>query len=173
MSRDPAAFEAHRAHLLRVGYRITGRLTDAEDAVQEAWLRYAAQGTDPDDPLSAVVRHEDVRMAAMLVLERLSAPQRVAFVLQPSHEPRPTRCTRTSGPGCTRSPGTPPATAVRGGRLWRVVFLNHSVLGPSPPRDTADRGEGDARTAGRHAGSTHKQVERAAHPVSGCVVPFL
>lgn len=125
MIADPAAFEEHRPHLLRVGYRITGRLADAEDSVQEAWLRYAAQqtapddlrawlttvvgrlcldrlrssaarreryagpwlpepivtGDDPDDPLLAVVRHEDVRMAAMVVLERLSAPQRVAFVL--------------------------------------------------------------------------------------------
>jgi RNA polymerase sigma-70 factor, ECF subfamily len=118
-------FEEHRAHLLRVGYRITGRLADAEDAVQDAWLRWAARDepprdprawlatvvgricldrlrssaarreryvgpwlpeplvTAPDDdgPLAAVVRHEDVRMAAMVVLERLSAPQRVAFVL--------------------------------------------------------------------------------------------
>jgi RNA polymerase sigma-70 factor (ECF subfamily) len=120
---DP--FEEHRVHLLRVGYRITGRFADAEDAVQEAWLRYAAQLEPPrdlrawlttvvgricldrlrssaarreryvgpwlpeplvttpedDGPLAAVVRHEDVRMAAMVVLERLSAPQRVAFVL--------------------------------------------------------------------------------------------
>jgi RNA polymerase sigma-70 factor (ECF subfamily) len=123
------SFEEHRAHLLRVGYRITGRLPDAEDAVQEAWLRYAALDDDaraallderawlttvvgrlcldrlrsaagrreqyvgpwlPDpllttgeagDPLTAVVRDEGVRMAAMVVLERLNPPQRVAFVL--------------------------------------------------------------------------------------------
>jgi RNA polymerase sigma-70 factor (ECF subfamily) len=123
------AFEEHRAHLLRVGYRITGSLADAEDAVQEAWLRRhaldaEARGalrderawlttvvgrvcldrlrsaaarreryvgpwlpepliTTPDDdgPLAAVVRDESVRMAAMVVLERLTPPQRVAFVL--------------------------------------------------------------------------------------------
>jgi RNA polymerase sigma-70 factor, ECF subfamily len=119
------AFEEHRAHLLRVGYRITGSLADAEDAVQEAWLRWNARGaevrderawlttvvgrvcldrlrsaavrreryvgpwlpepliTTPDDdgPLATVVRDESVRMAAMVVLERLSPPQRVAFVL--------------------------------------------------------------------------------------------
>jgi len=119
------AFEEHRAHLLRVGYRITGSLADAEDAVQEAWLRWHARSEDvrderawlttvvgrvcldrlrsaavrreryvgpwlpeplvttPDDdgPLATVVRDESVRMAAMVVLERLSPPQRVAFVL--------------------------------------------------------------------------------------------
>ena len=37
-----AAFTAHRTHLLGVAYRITGRFGDAEDAVQEAWLRLSA-----------------------------------------------------------------------------------------------------------------------------------
>jgi RNA polymerase sigma-70 factor (ECF subfamily) len=126
---DELVFEEHRAHLVRVGYRITGSVGDAEDAVQEAWLRLAGLDPDvraeirdtrawlstvvgrlcldrlrsaaarreryigpwlpepllttgdPDEPLAAVVRDEGVRMAAMVVLERLSPPQRVAFVL--------------------------------------------------------------------------------------------
>ena len=32
-------FEAHRAHLRGVAYRMLGSLTEADDAVQEAWLR--------------------------------------------------------------------------------------------------------------------------------------
>jgi RNA polymerase sigma factor (sigma-70 family) len=32
-------FEEHRPHLRVVGYRMLGSLTDADDAVQEAWLR--------------------------------------------------------------------------------------------------------------------------------------
>ncbi|WP_103384684.1 RNA polymerase sigma factor SigJ [Pseudonocardia dioxanivorans] len=126
MTVDVDTFESNRAHLLRVGYRITGSRSDAEDAVQEAWLRFAAQDpatideprawlttvvgrlcldrlrsaaarreryvgpwlpeplvTTPadDDPLAEVVRDEGVRMAAMVVLERLTPPQRVALVL--------------------------------------------------------------------------------------------
>ena len=39
---SPAArdFESHRRHLLAIAYRMTGSLADAEDAVQEAWLRW-------------------------------------------------------------------------------------------------------------------------------------
>jgi RNA polymerase sigma-70 factor (ECF subfamily) len=36
-----AAFESHRAHLLRVAYGTLGSVADAEDVVQEAWLRLA------------------------------------------------------------------------------------------------------------------------------------
>lgn len=36
---------------------------------------------DGDDPLAAVVAGEDARFAAMVVLERLTPDQRVAFVL--------------------------------------------------------------------------------------------
>ena len=121
--------EQHRAHLVSVGYRMTGSLADAEDAVQDAWLRLnrlsdveRAEIRDPrawlttvvgrlcldrlrsasarresylgpwlpepvvstaaeDDPLAVLVRDEEVRMAAMVVLDQLSPPQRVAFVL--------------------------------------------------------------------------------------------
>ena len=36
-----AEFERHRAHLRAVAYRMLGSLTEADDAVQEAWLRLA------------------------------------------------------------------------------------------------------------------------------------
>ncbi|WP_433523310.1 sigma-70 family RNA polymerase sigma factor [Nocardia pseudovaccinii] len=122
-------FESHRAHLLSVAYRLTGSAGDAEDAVQESWLRLAGThqseiedlrgwlttvvsricldrlrsaavrretyvgqwlpepvvtGTTPStmpDPLEAVVRKQECSLAAMVVLESLTPPQRVAFVL--------------------------------------------------------------------------------------------
>ncbi|MFJ2743183.1 RNA polymerase sigma factor SigJ [Streptomyces sp. NPDC087440] len=39
---DQAEFEQHRTHLHAVAYRITGSVADADDAVQEAWLRWHA-----------------------------------------------------------------------------------------------------------------------------------
>jgi RNA polymerase sigma-70 factor, ECF subfamily len=42
----PAAdFEAHRAHLRSVAYRMLGSLNEAEDAVQESWLRLSRAET--------------------------------------------------------------------------------------------------------------------------------
>src|SRR5215831_43904 len=37
-------FEEHRAHLRAVAYRMLGSLTEADDAVQEAWLRLSRSG---------------------------------------------------------------------------------------------------------------------------------
>ena len=42
-------FEALRPHLLAVGYRLTGTYADAEDIVQEAWLRWRGSGDDIAD----------------------------------------------------------------------------------------------------------------------------
>lgn len=118
-------FEALRPHLLSVAYRLTGTVADAEDIVQDAWLRWQRErgeildlrawlttvvsrlgldrlrsaahrretyvgewlpepvvtDFDRSDPLAAVVAGEDARFAAMVVLERLTPDQRVAFVL--------------------------------------------------------------------------------------------
>src|SRR3984885_7833783 len=39
-------FEEHRSHLRAVAYRMLGSLTEADDAVQDAWLRLARSSTD-------------------------------------------------------------------------------------------------------------------------------
>ena len=39
-------FERHRPHLRAVAYRMLGSLTEADDAVQETWMRLSRSGTE-------------------------------------------------------------------------------------------------------------------------------
>ncbi|GAA3368698.1 RNA polymerase sigma-70 factor [Streptomyces sannanensis] len=71
-------FEEHRPVLFGVAYRMLGRVVDAEDIVQEAWLRWSAEDrTDVREPRAFLVR-----TATRLAIDRLRQAQswREAYV---------------------------------------------------------------------------------------------
>ena len=121
-------FEAQRPHLRQVAYRMLGSLSEAEDAVQESWLRLARSDTSAvenlggwlttvvgrvcldmlrarqsrrEEPLAAhgpapraaereagrldpeqeAVLADSVGLALLVILEKLTPAERVAFVL--------------------------------------------------------------------------------------------
>jgi RNA polymerase sigma factor (sigma-70 family) len=119
-------FEEHRTHLRAVAYRMLGSLSEADDAVQEAWLRLSrsdadeienlgawlttvvgrvslnmlrsrrSRGEEPlgvhvpepivdradgTDPEHEALLADSVGLALLVVLETLSPPERLAFVL--------------------------------------------------------------------------------------------
>jgi RNA polymerase sigma-70 factor (ECF subfamily) len=66
-------FEDLRPLLFSIAYRILGSVSEAEDAVQEAWLRYETSSllTDPyEDPERSAELADSVSMAALLLLEQ-------------------------------------------------------------------------------------------------------
>ncbi|MGW2548260.1 RNA polymerase sigma-70 factor [Kitasatospora sp. NPDC001574] len=118
-------FEELRPLLFSIAYRILGSVSEAEDAVQDAWLRFDGSATRPastkaflsatvtrlsidvlrsarvrreayvgpwfpepllsdpyEDPARSVELVDSVSMAALLLLERLSPPERAVFVLR-------------------------------------------------------------------------------------------
>ena len=52
---DLAVFEAHRALLVALAYRMLGDLGRAEDMVQEAWLRWEGRPAEADSPRAYLV----------------------------------------------------------------------------------------------------------------------
>ncbi|CCA54145.1 putative ECF-sigma factor [Streptomyces venezuelae ATCC 10712] len=64
-------FEEHRPMLLGVAYRMLGRAADAEDVVQEAWLRWTAEDrSEVREPRAFLVR-----ITTRLALDRLRQAQ--------------------------------------------------------------------------------------------------
>jgi RNA polymerase sigma-70 factor, ECF subfamily len=141
-------FETHRAQLLAIAYRMTGTLADAEDLVQEAFLKWDRVTDEIEDPRaflvtmitrmcidhqrSARVRREryvgpwlpepvlgpgalsaeaetmladDISMALLLALDRLSPLERAAFLLHDVFDVDYARVARTLGrsePACRK-----------------------------------------------------------------------
>ena len=115
------AFEANRTRLRRLAYRMLGSVSEAEDAVQDAWIRWQRAGAGVEDPAAWLVRAttrlcidrlralkteraaykgpwlpepliepltddpveraEEVSIAFLLALERLSPLERAVFLL--------------------------------------------------------------------------------------------
>jgi RNA polymerase sigma-70 factor (ECF subfamily) len=67
LAHATAAFEEHRSVLTGVAYRMLGRVADAEDVVQEAWLRWSAE--DRAEVLAP--RAYLVRITTRLAIDRL------------------------------------------------------------------------------------------------------
>jgi RNA polymerase sigma-70 factor, ECF subfamily len=68
-------FEAHRARLHSVAYRMLGSLTDAEDAVQTAWLRASGARTDEVDNLGAWLTTIVARVCLNMLRSRGRRPE--------------------------------------------------------------------------------------------------
>ncbi|MEQ7126966.1 RNA polymerase sigma factor SigJ [Actinopolymorpha sp. B11F2] len=67
-----AAFNPHRELLFGVAYRVLGRAVDAEDVVQDAWLRWR----DVDHARIVDVRAYLVKVTTRLAIDRLRSAQR-------------------------------------------------------------------------------------------------
>ena len=78
-------FETHRAHLHKVAYRMLGSAAEAEDAVQEAWLRVSRAGADDVDN----VRGWLTTIVGRVCLDRLRAHHARREEILGDHEPDP------------------------------------------------------------------------------------
>ncbi|WFB10721.1 sigma-70 family RNA polymerase sigma factor [Streptomyces sp. LX-29] len=77
-------FEEHRPRLRAVAYRMLGSLSEAEDAVQDAWLRASRADTDEVENLAGWLTTVVARVCLNLLRSRQS---RREDPLEPTHEP--------------------------------------------------------------------------------------
>src|SRR2546430_11437776 len=71
-------FEAQRAHLSAVAYRMLGSRTDADDAVQEAWLHLHRADTSDVENLGGWLTTVVARVCLDMLRARRSRPAPVA-----------------------------------------------------------------------------------------------
>jgi len=65
-------FEEHRAHLRAVAYRMLGSFSDADDAVQDTWLRMSRSGTDEIENLRGWLTTITARVCLNMLRSRRS-----------------------------------------------------------------------------------------------------
>jgi RNA polymerase sigma factor (sigma-70 family) len=86
-------FEAHRAGLAQLAYRMLGSRSEAEDAVQEGWLRLARTDADHVENLAAWLRTVVSRVCLDMLRARASRREELVgervsdAVRDPGHDP--------------------------------------------------------------------------------------
>src|SRR5215470_3236434 len=65
-------FEEHRAHLRSVAYRMLGSLSEADDAVQDAWLRVSRAGANDVENLAGWLTTIVARVSLNMLRSRSS-----------------------------------------------------------------------------------------------------
>src|SRR5919198_1298609 len=110
---DDDRFEAHRSHLRGVAYRMLGSLSEADDAVQEAWVRYRRTDTSGVDNLAGWL----TRVVGRICLDMLRS--------------RTSRRERPPGPPDRRPPPDPPTPAAATGGDGGTSPEDEAVLADS------------------------------------------
>ncbi len=153
---DPASalFEAQRPRLLRLAYRMLGSLSEAEDIVQDAWLRWSRVEESVDVPAAYLTR-----IVTRLCLDQMRSARARRETYYGAWLPEPLV-------GSTEDEQADDLTLTlmlaleRLSPLERATFLLHDVFGValSEVAGTLDR---DAAAVRQMAGRARKHVQTA------------
>ena len=111
-------FQAHRPHLTAVAYRMLGSFTEAEDAVQGAWLRLSRSRTDTSEVHNLRLADHAGRARAWTCCARSSRHEEPLGV----HLPEPV----VSGQG-----GVDPAAGAAGRGVGLALLVVLDTLAPA------------------------------------------
>jgi RNA polymerase sigma-70 factor (ECF subfamily) len=112
-------FEEHRAHLRAVAYRMLGSLTEAEDAVQEAWIRLGRTDVTGVENLRAWLTTVVARVCLDMLRTRTA---RREDPLEDTHVPDPV---------ITRVPEDPESEAIAADSVGLALLVVLETLDPA------------------------------------------
>ena len=112
-------FEQHRPHLRAVSYRMLGSLDEADDAVQEAWLRLSRSDADAVDNLGGWLTTVVARVCLNVLRSRTARRE------EPLDGPMP-------DPIVSRDPGDgPEEAALLADAVWLALLVVLETLAPA------------------------------------------
>jgi RNA polymerase sigma factor (sigma-70 family) len=175
-------FEPHRSHLRAVAYRMLGSLHEADDAVQEAWLRFNDRGGDGIDNLGGWLTTVVGRICLDLLRARKARPQEPLDVHLPDPVVSPESAAGTAVAGADVAAGAgdgidPEHEALLADSVGLALLVVMDALSPAErlafvlhdmfavPFDEI------APIVGRSIDATKKLASRARRRVDGADVP--
>jgi RNA polymerase sigma factor (sigma-70 family) len=127
------AFEQHRDHLRAVAYRLLGSMSDAEDAVQDTWLRLAGADTSEVENLGGWLTTVVARVSLNVLRSRRHRQEEPVGDSWPSAaelsaQPGPAA---PAGPGPAAPGGDPAEEAVLADSVGLALLVVLDTLTPS------------------------------------------
>jgi RNA polymerase sigma-70 factor (ECF subfamily) len=156
-------FEAHRTHLRAVAYRMLGSRSEADDAVQEAWLRLSRADAGGIENLGGWLTTVVARLCLDLLRSRKSRDE---VPLEP-HDPEPT----------SREPGGAEREALLAESVGLALLVVLETLTPAERvafvlHDMFDLSFDEiAPIVGRSSAAARQLASRARRRVKGAAVP--
>src|SRR6516225_2181063 len=126
------AFEEHREHLRAVAYRLLGSMSDADDAVQDTWLRLTGADTGKVENLGGWLTTVVARVSLNMLRSRRRHPEDPVGASWPA--PVEARAGTAAGPpgaGWAASPGDPEDEAVLADSVGLALLVVLDTLSPA------------------------------------------
>lgn len=155
-----SAFEAQRPRLLRLAYRMTGSYAEAEDVVQDAWVRWSRNAESVDSPAAWLTR-----VVTRLCLDQLRSARSKRETYIGPWLPEPL-AEMEEGPDADQLTFALMLALERLSPLERAAFLLHDVFGMplAEVATTLEREPAAVRQLASRA-RAHVREERPRYPL--------
>ena len=126
-----AVFERHRDHLRAVAYRLLGSVTDADDAVQDTWLRLSGADASEVENLGGWLTTVVARVSLNMLRARRQRHEEPVGASWPGATELAASAEAAAGPGGTGPAGDPADEAVLADSVGLALLVVLDTLTPA------------------------------------------